>query len=66
MNRNTKKIFKKLTKSSIKNKKKLLKIIQEYLITESDYLLPDLEYYASSLFDDNQQLHLIKIVGGEK
>ena len=37
---------------------------QKYIDTRNDDLLPDLEYYSSRLYDDNQQLLIIRMACG--
>ena len=64
MNKETKKIYKKLKKDIIKNKKQLKKYINKWLETEDTKYLVDIEYFATEIFDDEQDITLIEIALG--
>lgn len=64
MNKETKKIYKKLKKDIIKNKKQLRKYINKWLETEDTKYLADIEYFVTEIFDDEQDITLIEIALG--
>lgn len=65
MNKDTRKIYKKLEKDLSKNKPKLVKLCEEYVKTQNNDLLPDISYFTERVFEDEQDLLLVLIATGE-
>lgn len=66
MNKDTRKIYKRLEKDLSKNKPKLIEVCKKYIESENDNLLPDIEYLCNRVYEDSQDRLLILIATNEE